>query len=390
MNGDERLVIVGAGPAGLATARAYRDGGGRGHVTMLTPEPYAPYNRPPLTKGYLRGEASREDLPIESDVWYERNGVELRLFATASTIDRERRIVATDQGEELAYDVCVLATGSEPVRPPVPGGDDPEILTMRTIENSTRLQDRVGEDGRAVVVGSGFIGCEAAASLSLRGAEVTLISRDASPQGKRLGHEVGERIEGWLRGYGIDLRLGASIEGIEHTDRGHTVHLGDGDYVETGTVLFATGVAPRIRLASEAGLEVDHGIVTDSSMRTSAPGIFAVGDIAQAYNESAGRHLSVEHWGDALEHGRIAGTVISGGEAAWNMAPGFWSTIGDKTLKYWAWGDGWDEQVFEDEGEAFTVWYGKEGVLVGILSHGKDEEYERGRDLIERGESFSQ
>ena len=389
MNGDERLVIVGAGPSGLATARAYRDSGGRGRVTMLTPEQYAPYNRPPLTKGYLRGEASREDLPIESDGWYEKNGVELRLFATASAIDRERRIVSIGEDEELAYDVCVLATGSEPVRPPVPGGNDPEILTMRTIENSTRLQDRVGEDGRAVVVGSGFIGCEAAASLSLRGVEVTLISRDASPQGKRLGHEVGERIEGWLRGYGVDLRLGASIEGIEHTDRGHTVHLGDGDYVETGTVLFATGVAPRIRLASEAGLEVDHGIITDSSMRTSAPGIFAVGDIAQAYNESAGRHLSVEHWGDALEHGRIAGTVISGGEAAWNMAPGFWSTIGDKTLKYWAWGDGWDEQVYEDEGEAFTVWYGKEGVLVGILSHGKDEEYERGRDLIERGESFS-
>ncbi len=388
MNRDERLVIVGAGPAGLATARAYRGGGGRGHVTMLTPEPYAPYNRPPLTKGYLRGEASREDLPIESDDWYEGNGVELRRFANASAIDRERRIVATDEGEELAYDVCILATGSEPVRPPVPGGDDPEILTMRTIENSTRLQDRVKEDGRAVVVGSGFIGCEAAASLSLRGAEVTLVSRDASPQGKRLGPEVGERIEGWLRGYGVDLRLGAWIEGIERKDGGYAVRLGDGDTVETGTVLFATGVAPRIRLASEAGLEVDHGIITDSSMRTSAPGIFAVGDIAQAYNESAGRHLSVEHWGDALEHGRIAGTVISGGEAAWNMAPGFWSTIGDKTLKYWAWGDGWDEQVFEGEGEAFTVRYGKEGVLVGILSHAKDEEYERGRDLIERGESF--
>ena len=389
MNTDERLVIVGAGPAGLATARAYREGGGRGRVTMLTPEPYAPYNRPPLTKGYLRGEATREDLPLESDDWYGENGVELGLFTNASAVDRERRVVVTDEGEELAYDVCVLATGSEPVRPPVPGGDDPEHLTMRTIENSTRLQDRVGEDSRAVVVGSGFIGCEAAASLSLRGAEVTLISRDASPQARRLGTEVGERIEDWLRDYGVYLRLGARIEGIERTDGGRTVSLGDGDTVETGTVLFATGVAPRIRLASEAGLEVDHGIVTDSSMRTSAPGIFAVGDIAQAYNESAGRHLTVEHWGDALEHGRIAGTVISGGEAAWNMAPGFWSTIGDKRLKYWAWGDGWDEQTFVDEGEAFTVRYGKEGVLVGILSHGKDEDYEQGRDLIERGESFS-
>jgi 3-phenylpropionate/trans-cinnamate dioxygenase ferredoxin reductase subunit len=389
VNQDEHLVIVGAGPAGLATARAYRESGGRGRVTMLTPEPYAPYNRPPLTKEYLRGEAAREDLPIESDDWYEKNGVELRLVTSADAICREQRIVATDEGEELAYDVCVLATGSEPIRLPVSGGDDPEILTMRTIENSTRLQNRVGEGDRAVVVGSGFIGCEAAASLSLRGAWVTLISLEESPQRERLGHEVGERIEGWLRDYGVDLRLGARIEGIKRTHGGHTVTLEDGDTVRTGTVLFGTGVAPRIRLASEAGLEVDHGIITDSSMRTSAPGIFAVGDIAQAYNESARRHLSVEHWGDALEHGRIAGTVISGGEAVWSMAPGFWSTIGDKTLKYWAWGDGWDEQHFEDEGEAFTVWYGKEGVLVGVLSHGTDEDYERGRGLIERGESFS-
>src|ERR687889_332999 len=277
---------------------------------MLTPEPYAPYRRPPLTKEYLRGEAAREDLPIESDNWYEENGVELRLLAGVGAIDRERQTVITHKGEELSYDVCVLATGSEPVRPPVPGGDDPEILTMRTVESSTLLQDRVGEGDRAVVVGSGYIGCEAAASLSMRGAAVTLASHEQSPQRRRLGHEVGERIEGWLR------------------------------------------------------------------------------DIAQAYNESAGRHLTVEHWGDALEHGRIAGMVIAGGEASWSRLPGFWSTIGDKTIKYWAWGDGWDEQVFEDEGEAFTVWYGKDGALVGVLSHGIDEDYERGRGLIESAEPF--
>ena len=134
---------------------------------------------------------------------------------------------------------------------------------------------------------------------------------------------------------------------------------------------------------------MDYGIVTDSSMRTSEPGIFGVGDIAQAYNESAGRHLSVEHRGDALEQGRIAGSVIASSEAAWSMAPGFWSTIGDKSLKYWAWGDGWDEQVFEDDGEAFTVWYGKEGVLIGVLSHGTDEDYQQGRGRIEPRESFS-
>jgi NADPH-dependent 2,4-dienoyl-CoA reductase/sulfur reductase-like enzyme len=385
----EHLVIVGGGPAGLATARAYRETGGEARVILLTSEPYAPYNRPPLTKEYLRGESSREDLPIESEDWYEETGVDLKPLTTVAGLDRERQFMTTNEGEELRYDACVLATGSEPIRLPIPGGDDPEILTMRTVENSTRLQERVGRGDRAIVVGSGFIGCEAAASLSLRGAEVTLISLEESPQRERLGSKVGERIEGWLRSYDVDLRLGSSLEGIQRVDDGYELSIENGDTISAGTVLFGTGIVPRTGLAEKAGLQVEGGVLTDSSMRTSAPGIFAVGDIARVYNESAGRHLSVEHWGDALEHGRIAGTVISGGEAAWSMAPGFWSTIGDKTLKYWAWGDGWDEQIFEDKGEAFTVWYGKAGTLVGVLSHGTDEDYDRGRGLIEHGEPLS-
>jgi 3-phenylpropionate/trans-cinnamate dioxygenase ferredoxin reductase subunit len=381
-------VIVGGGPAGLATARAYRRTGGLARVTILTSEPYAPYNRPPLTKEFLRGEASREDLPLESDGWYGENSVQLRLSVVVARLDRNDQTVELDDGEKLSYDACVLATGSEPIRLPISGADDPEILVMRTVENSMRLQGRVGENDKAVVVGSGFIGCEAAVSLALRGGDITLLSLEESPQRARLGQEVGERIEGWLRDYRVNLRLGASLERIERTDQSYELSIQGGETISAGTVLFGTGVAPRTGLAEAAGLEVDGGVVTDSSMRTSAPGIYAVGDIARAYNESAGRHLSVEHWGDALEHGRIAGTVISGGEAAWGMAPGFWSTIGDKTLKYWAWGDGWDEQLFENKGEAFTVWYGKEGTLVGVLSHDSDEDYERGRELIERGESF--
>ncbi len=388
MNPGEHLLIVGGGPAGLATARAYRQTGGRARVTILTSEPNPPYNRPPLTKEFLRGEASREDLPLERDGWYGENGVELRLSAIVAGLNRSNQTVELDDGEELSYDACVLATGSEPIRLPIPGADDPEILVMRTVENSARLQDRMEENGKAVVVGSGFIGCEAAASLAMRGGDVTLISLEESPQRTRLGQDVGGRIEGWLRDYGVNLRLGASLESIERTDSGYALTVEGADTISTDTVLFGTGVAPRTGLAEDAGLEVDGGVVTDSSMRTSVPGIFAVGDIARAYNETAGRHLSVEHWGDALEHGRIAGTMISGGQAAWGMAPGFWSTIGDKTLKYWAWGDGWDEQLFENKGEAFTVWYGKEGTLVGVLSHNSDDDYDRGRELIERGDSF--
>ncbi|MCA1716280.1 MAG: FAD-dependent oxidoreductase [Actinobacteria bacterium] len=382
-------MIVGGGPGGFSTARAYRQTGGRGQVILISAESYPPYNRPPLTKEYLRDEIERDQLPIESAEWFEENNVELRLATTVRSLDRDRRVVETEDGE-VPYDALVLATGSEPIRIPIPGADDPEILVMRTIENSERLKSRVGRGSRAVVVGSGFIGCEAAASLSLRGAEVTLVSLEEGPQRERLGEDVSERIEGWLEGYGVKLYLGAGVEWIERISGGFEVAVEGGETVVAGTVLFGTGVKPRTRLAEEAGLEIkEGGVVTDSSMRTSAPGIFAVGDIVFAMNESAGSRQKVEHWGDALEHGRIAGTVLAGGEAIWTMAPGFWSTMGEKTLKYWAWSRGWDEARFVNkdgaEGEAFTVWYGKEGVTVGVLAHNADEDYEEGRGLIEQG-----
>lgn len=389
MNRDQRLVIIGGGPSGLSTAEAYREAGGQASVLILAAEDYPPYQRPPLTKEYLRGETGQGDLPMRPAEWFEENAVELRLTTPAEALNTSRRMVRT-RSEELTYDACVIATGSEPVRLPVPGGDDPEILTMRTIADSTRLQERVVPGARVVVIGSGFIGCEAAASLSMRGARVTLISMEEAPQRERLGEEAGERIESWLREYGVDLRLGVSVEGIERRSGGFTVGIeGQDEEIEADVVLFGTGVSARVGLAEAAGLNTqDGGVLCDSWMRTSEPGVFAVGDIAFAFNESAGRHLRVEHWGDALEHGRIAGTVIAGGEAAWSMAPGFWSTIGERTLKYWAWGDGWDDLIFEAAGESFTVRYGKDGVLVGVLAHGADDIYEEARGKIEAGASL--
>jgi len=385
VNRDERLVIIGGGPAGLSTARAYRQTGGKGRVEILAAENLAPYRRPPLTKEYLRGEIPREDLAMESSDWFKQNNIDLHLATTADAIDLERWVVQTADGD-FPYEACVLATGSEPIRLPIPGGDDPEIMVMRTIENSTRLQQQVKPGGRAAIIGSGFIGCEAAASLSMLGAEVMLISMEDLPQEQRLGADAGKRIHSWLEGYGVELYLGASAEGIERDGNGFVVGI-EGDEVRSDTVLFGTGVKPRTGLAETAGLEMaGRGVICDSSMRTSAPGIFAVGDIAYTYNDAAGRHLRVEHWGEALNHGRVAGTVIAGGEATWDMAPGFWSTIGDKTLKYAAWGDGWDEARFVDQGDgAFTVWYGTEGTCVGVLTHDFDEDYENGRELVETG-----
>ncbi len=386
-----RLVIVGGGPAGFSAARAYRNNGGRGEVAILTAEDFPPYNRPPLTKEFLRGEAGLEDLPIEEEGFYRANGIELRLSTEVEALEPERRVVRLKGGEEISYDSCVLATGSRPFRIPVPGGDDPGVLSMRTIDDSMRLAERVGGEGkRAAVVGSGFIGCEAAASLAMRGAEVSVVSMEEAPQKERLGEEVGERISGWLEGYGVDLRMNSNVEGIERGGEGYQVRMEGGGGIMADAVLFGTGVEPRVELAEEAGLKMEGGAVaTDSSMRTSYPGVFAAGDIAFAYNESAGRGLRVEHWGDALEHGRVAGTVAAVEGASLSLAPGFWSAIGDKTVKYWAWGDGWDESRFvEHDDGAFTCYYGKDGVIVGILTHGADEDYRRGKDLIETGASM--
>ena len=384
MTENDRIIIVGGGPAGLSTARAYRKSGGRGRVTILGAEDTPPYRRPPLTKEYLRGEISRDELPMQPPGWFEENQVELRLSTEVTSLNSDRKVVETNE-EELPYDFCVLATGSEPMRLPAPGGDDPEIMVMRTLEDSNRLRKVLGES-RAIVVGSGFIGCEAAASLCMRGVEVAMISLENLPQEARLGEDVGSRIFAWLREHGVETHFGAPVEEIRRNDGGFTVSLESGGGVSGAAVLFGVGVRSRTGLAKAAGLDVEcGGIVTDSSMRTSAPGVFAVGDISFAYNEAAGRRLHVEHWGESMNHGRTAGAVIAGGEAAWDVAPGFWSTIGDRTLKYVAWGDGWDEARLVDHGGAFTVRYGLEGVCVGVLTHGRDEDYEEGRKLVETG-----
>ena len=384
-----RVIIVGGGPAGLSTARAYREAGGQGHVTILAAEDTPPYRRPPLTKEYLRDEIPKEELSMQPPGWFQENEVELRLSAEVTSLNPDRGIVEIG-GEEIPYDVCVLATGSEPIRLPVPGGDHPDIMVMRTVEDSTLLQSNIKPGGRSIVVGSGFIGCEAAASLSVRGARVAMVSLERVPQEARLGEEVGGRILSWLREYGVETHFGASVEEVRRDKDDFSIRT-DGDEVSGNPVLFGVGVKPRTALAKNAGLELGSGgVATDASMRTSASGIFAVGDISFAHNITAGRRLHVEHWGEALNHGRVAGTVIAGREAEWDAAPGFWSTIGDKTLKYVAWGDGWDEARFVDHGgEAFTVYYGLEDICVGVLTHGRDEDYEEGRRMVETGARLS-
>ena len=380
------LLAVGGGPAGLSAARAYRAAGGRGAVAVLTDEHRMPYNRPPLTKELLRGESSEDDLPIEPEAWLDEHSVDL-VSGRAVTLDPGARSVVLSGGRELHYGSCVLATGAEPTRLPVPGADHPAVRVVRTLDHVRELTARLDDGDAVVVIGSGFIGCEIAASLRHRGHAVVLVSDEEQPNAARLGPEAAAHIRRWLEEDGVDVSLGHEVDGIA-TARGGALEVRAGALRAHGkVVVMAAGVAPRGELAAAAGLELAGGAVpVDAAMRTDRPGLYAAGDVAFARNASAGRPLRVEHWGDALGQGEVAGRNAAGEDARWDAVPGFWSTIGDHTLKHAAWGDGFEQSRLEQHGDgAFTAWYGRDGKIVGVLAHEADEDYERGRSLIAEG-----
>jgi 3-phenylpropionate/trans-cinnamate dioxygenase ferredoxin reductase component len=387
---EERIVIVGGGPAGQAAADAYRGAGGKGAVTILAREPDPPYERPPLTKEFLRGESRRDALPLVDPRWYKKHEVELRTGVEVEEIDLGAEDVWTTNGEAIGFDRLLLATGADPVVPSVPGADGPAVQTVRRIGDSERLGE-LGRGDAVLVVGSGFIGCEAAASLAMRGAEVTIATLEAAPQVERLGEEVAVEITAWLEGVGVEILPESELASIRSAgDRSARARFADGEERVADRVLLALGVERNVGLAEAVGLPVEDGIQVGSTMESADPRLLAAGDVAFAFNVAAGRRLRVEHWGEALNMGEVAGKTLAGKAAAWEVAPGFWSTIGTRTLKYVGWGDGWEQSRFEagEEG-GFACWYGRGGELVGVVTHLDDAAYERGRELIEERTPWS-
>ena len=348
----------------------------------MSADEYLPYNRPPLSKDFLRGESQEDALPLEDENFYRHHGIEVRLRTRAQALDAGRRVVTLSGGETLSYGWCLLATGASPKPLPVPGAENSGVRYLRSRHQARELRGAAAGARSAVVVGSGFIGCEAAASLARRGLAVTLVSMEDGPQAARLGDAASQVLRDWLEDDGVSLRLGAEVEAIEDG----RVRLAGEASAEGDLLLVAGGVEPEAGIAAEAGLAVEAGrVLVDARMRSSIEGVLAAGDVAFAFNAAAGRHLAVEHWGEALAMGRVAGQTAAGAEASWAEVPGFWSTVGDRTLKYAAWGDGFDDASLVDHGGgAFTVWYSRDGVTAGVLTHGADHDYERGRRLIEQ------
>ena len=370
------LIIVGSGPAGVSAAEAFRQHNSDHTIRILTDDPALPYARPPLSKEFLRGDAEVADAELHPGQWFDERSIELVHTGGIEVIDVADQHVTAGE-TSYPYRWLVLACGAKPTPFRVPGGE--QALQLRSLADAKSLRGAAAKADSAVVIGAGFIGCEAAASLAMRGVATTLVAPDPVPQAKRLGTDAGERITRLLSGAGARYVGSVSVTGLSD----HAVHLDNGVTIECDLILAATGVQPQSALADAAGIKTSGGrIVVDAQMRTSAQNVYAAGDVALAHNSTAGRPVAVEHWQDAVDQGEVAGTVAAGETAEWDSVPGFWTTIGEATLKYHAWGDGFSHARFVDHDDGFTVWYEADGVAVGVLTYNADDDYDGGEGLI--------
>ena len=371
------LVVIGSGPAGVSAAEAFRAHNGELPVQILTFDPALPYARPPLSKDFLRGET--EDVALHPRQWYDDHSIELICDRRVDHIDPQAHTVTADNSC-YEYRALVLACGAAPAPPPVPGGD--AAVQLRSLSDAQRLRQAAVDADTAVVIGAGFIGCEAATSLARNGVAVTLVAPDSVPQEKRLGAEAGERLRRLVTDAGVRYVGAVAVEEISE----HAVRLDNGVTIDCDLILAATGVRARTDLAQAAGLDIrDARIPVDVHMRTSAADVYAAGDVALAHNNGAGHAIAVEHWQDAVDQGAVAGAHAAGAKAAWAAVPGFWTTIGDTTVKYHAWGDGYQRSRLLERDEGFTVWYENDGATVGVLTCNADDDYELGGRLIKAG-----
>jgi NADPH-dependent 2,4-dienoyl-CoA reductase/sulfur reductase-like enzyme len=371
---DNGLIVIGSGPAGVAAAEAFREHDTNTPVRILTTDADLPYARPPLSKEYLRG--LTDDVGLHPPHWFDDRAIEIVHGVTVDDLNLAEQTVRAG-GRVHRYDTLVLACGSAPVAPPIPGAERARLL--RSLADATGLREAAHEASTAVVIGTGFIGCEAAASLALSGLSVTVVAPEPLPQEKRLGTAAAERLRDVVVSPGVRHVGGVNV--AEITEVG--VRLDDGVTINCDLVLAATGVTPQHQIAADAGLDVrDSRIVVDTDMRTSDKSVFAAGDVALARHVVAGRHLAIEHWQDALDQGAIAGASAAGQSATWDGVPGFWSTIGEATVKYHAWGDGYERSRMLSRPDGFTVWYEADDAVVGVLTHNADDDYELGEQLI--------
>ncbi|MCP2338755.1 NAD(P)/FAD-dependent oxidoreductase [Actinomadura rupiterrae] len=370
---QQTFVIVGASLAGAKAAETLRNEGFDGRIVLVGEEIERPYERPPLSKGFLLGKDERESAHVHPAEWYEANQVELRVGTSATSIDRVEHQVVLSTGERLPYDRLLLATGASPRRLEVPGGKLQGIHYLRTMADSAVLREALSPGGRRVVVaGAGWIGLETAAAAREYGNDVTIIEPEPGPLHRHLGPELGEVFAGLHRRHGVDLRFDQSVAGFWGAGQVSAVVTSGGAEIPADVVIAGIGARPNTGLAEDAGLDVSDGVLTDASLRTSDPDIYAAGDVAAFYHPVLGRRVRVEHWANALDGGPVAARGMLGQEAVHSAVPYFFTDqyeLGMEMSGLASPGD-YDEIVYRGETDAleFIAFWLKAGRVVAAMN----------------------
>ena len=340
----------------------------RPRVVLVGAEPERPYERPPLSKEYLRGEAEREKVFVHEASFYSDNDIELRAGANVIDVDCDHRQLALDTGERVTFDRLLLATGAEPHRLTVPGGELQGIHYLRTLADSDALRERVEAGGKLVVVGAGWIGAEVAASARQRGVEVTVIAPHQVPLERVLGAQVGAIYRDIHVAHGVEMLLGARVASLEGDGTVERVRTQTGHAIDCTAVVVGVGAKPRTQLAAAAGLAVENGILVDGRLKTAVPGVFAAGDVANHLHPRLGR-LRVEHWDNALHQGPAAALGMLGSAERYERLPYFFSDQYDIGMEYSGHATRWDQVVFRGDPasrEFIAFWLAGGRVLAGM------------------------
>jgi 3-phenylpropionate/trans-cinnamate dioxygenase ferredoxin reductase subunit len=370
MNRQRAVVIVGASVAGAKAAEALRAEGFDGRVLLLGEEVDRPYERPPLSKGYLRGEDDRAKIYVHDAGFYETQSIGLRLGTRVRAIETRSSEVVLETGERIGYDSVLLATGAAPRHLDVPGKELSGIHYLRSVEDSDGLREAIRVATRVVVVGAGWIGSEVAASARQMGPEVALVDVTTVPLERVMGAEVGRIYRDLHAEHGVALHFGAGIDRFVGAGQVEGVRLADGTNLTGDLVVVGVGVQPRVGLAESAGAKVDNGVVVDEHLRTSLSGVYAAGDVANAWHPLLGQRIRVEHWANALNQGPAAARSMLGKPGAYDRIPYFFSDQYDLGMEYTGYAPRWDRVVFRGDAaqrEFIAFWLDADGrVLAGM------------------------
>ena len=364
------IVIVGGGAAGVAAAEMVRRRGYDGPVTLISADTDPPVDRPNLSKDYLAGEAQDDWIPLWPNDFYVDQRIEMVLGRRVSSIDTGKRIVRLDAGSERQYGALLIATGAEPVRLPIPGATDDRVRYLRSFGDSRAIVERAGTARHVVVAGASFIGLEVAAALRARGIGVDVVAPESMPLERVLGTEVGRFVRSLHEAQGVTFHLGQTVARID----GRTVTLSGGAAIDSDFVVMGVGVRPAVAIAEQAGLAMDRGISVNEYLETSAPGIFAAGDVARWPDPHTGERIRVEHWVVAERQGQTAARNMLGARERFDAVPFFWSRHYDTNINYVGHAERWDEVSIDGSLEAHdcSVEYRRGGKTLAVATIGRD------------------